>query len=62
MTECWHGNPSARLTALRVKKTMCRLDADLSGHTVTSAVAAVAALKGKYSFLSIIFLRSEASL
>jgi len=46
MTECWHGNPSARLTALRVKKTMCRLDADLSGHTVTSAVAAVAALKG----------------
>ena len=50
MTECWHGNPSARLTALRVKKTMCRLDADLSGHTVTSAVAAVAALKGRYSF------------
>ena len=48
MTECWAMNPSARLTALRVKKTMCRLDADISGPVATSAHAAAAALKGKY--------------
>lgn len=25
MRECWHGNPNARLPALRVKKTLARL-------------------------------------
>lgn len=28
MQECWHPNPSVRLTALRVKKTLARFDAD----------------------------------
>lgn len=28
MQECWHPNPNVRLTALRVKKTLGRLDAD----------------------------------
>nr|CAD7450766.1 unnamed protein product [Timema bartmani]CAD7464432.1 unnamed protein product [Timema tahoe] len=28
MQECWHPNPVVRLTALRVKKTLCKLDAD----------------------------------
>ena len=46
MTECWAMNPSARLTALRVEKTMCRLDADISVSVATSAHAAAAALKG----------------
>ncbi|KAI5711635.1 hypothetical protein M8J75_001959 [Diaphorina citri] len=26
MQECWHENPGVRLTALRVKKSLCRLD------------------------------------
>eukprot|EP00088_Acartia_fossae_P031264 TRINITY_DN3217_c0_g1_i3.p1 TRINITY_DN3217_c0_g1~~TRINITY_DN3217_c0_g1_i3.p1 ORF type:complete len:599 (+),score=81.16 TRINITY_DN3217_c0_g1_i3:105-1799(+) len=49
MTECWHSNPAARLTALRVKKTISRLDADLSEDSVSpnnSAIAAAAALRG----------------
>lgn len=25
MRECWHGNPNARLPALRVKKTLAKL-------------------------------------
>lgn len=29
MQECWHPNPSARLTALRVKKTLTKLDSDV---------------------------------
>ncbi|RZC35807.1 Pkinase, Activin recp and/or TGF beta GS domain containing protein [Asbolus verrucosus] len=28
MQECWHANPSVRLTALRVKKTLSKLDTD----------------------------------
>ncbi|XP_046990515.1 bone morphogenetic protein receptor type-1B [Schistocerca americana] len=28
MQECWHPNPAVRLTALRVKKTLCKLHAD----------------------------------
>ncbi|KAJ4438637.1 hypothetical protein ANN_14584, partial [Periplaneta americana] len=28
MQECWHPNPAVRLTALRVKKTLCKLDTD----------------------------------
>ncbi|XP_063903991.1 bone morphogenetic protein receptor type-1B isoform X2 [Zophobas morio] len=28
MQECWHSNPSVRLTALRVKKTLSKLDTD----------------------------------
>lgn len=30
MQECWHVNPAVRLTALRVKKTLCKLEADSS--------------------------------
>ena len=30
MSECWHQNPNARLTALRVKKSLSRLDSDIS--------------------------------
>lgn len=30
MQECWHSNPAVRLTALRVKKTLARLDTDTS--------------------------------
>lgn len=30
MQECWHPNPAVRLTALRVKKTLCKLEADTS--------------------------------
>lgn len=30
MQECWHANPAVRLTALRVKKTLCKLDTDTS--------------------------------
>lgn len=30
MQECWHSNPAVRLTALRVKKTLCKLEADTS--------------------------------
>lgn len=30
MQECWHANPSVRLTALRVKKTLSKLDTDCS--------------------------------
>ncbi|KAJ8941589.1 hypothetical protein NQ314_010370 [Rhamnusium bicolor] len=30
MQECWHSNPSVRLTALRVKKTLSKLDTDTS--------------------------------
>lgn len=28
MQECWHSNPAVRLTALRVKKTLSKLDTD----------------------------------
>ncbi|GLH09114.1 Receptor protein serine/threonine kinase [Gryllus bimaculatus] len=28
MQECWHPHPAVRLTALRVKKSLCKLDAD----------------------------------
>ena len=28
MKECWYENPGARLTALRVKKTLAALDAN----------------------------------
>lgn len=30
MQECWHSNPAVRLTALRVKKTLSKLDTDAS--------------------------------
>lgn len=30
MQECWHTNPAVRLTALRVKKTLSKLDSDTS--------------------------------
>lgn len=30
MQECWHANPAVRLTALRVKKSLCKLDTDSS--------------------------------
>lgn len=30
MQECWHSNPSVRLTALRVKKTLSKLETDSS--------------------------------
>ncbi|KAL1121985.1 hypothetical protein AAG570_003393 [Ranatra chinensis] len=30
MQECWHENPAVRLTSLRVKKTLCKLNPDLS--------------------------------
>ncbi|BES94511.1 Glutamine Synthetase [Nesidiocoris tenuis] len=30
MQECWHPNPAVRLTSLRVKKTLCKLDPDPS--------------------------------
>lgn len=30
MQECWHSNPAVRLTALRVKKTLSKLEADPS--------------------------------
>jgi bone morphogenetic protein receptor type-1B len=30
MIECWHQNPNARLTALRVKKSLCKLDMEIS--------------------------------
>nr|UYR58228.1 thick veins 1 [Henosepilachna vigintioctopunctata] len=30
MQECWHANPAVRLTALRVKKTLYKLDTDTS--------------------------------
>lgn len=30
MQECWHPNPAVRLTALRVKKTLYKLDPDPS--------------------------------
>lgn len=30
MQECWHSNPCVRLTALRVKKTLSKLDTDTS--------------------------------
>lgn len=30
MQECWHHNPAVRLTALRVKKTLSKLDTDTS--------------------------------
>ncbi|XP_045476224.1 bone morphogenetic protein receptor type-1B-like isoform X2 [Harmonia axyridis] len=30
MQECWHANPAVRLTAMRVKKTLCKLDTDTS--------------------------------
>ncbi|CAH0564039.1 unnamed protein product [Brassicogethes aeneus] len=30
MQECWHGTPAVRLTALRVKKTLAKLDTDAS--------------------------------
>ncbi|KAG5876131.1 hypothetical protein JTB14_007538 [Gonioctena quinquepunctata] len=30
MHECWHPNPAVRLTALRVKKTLSKLDTDTS--------------------------------
>ncbi|XP_050297891.1 bone morphogenetic protein receptor type-1B isoform X2 [Anthonomus grandis grandis] len=30
MQECWHGNPDVRLTSLRVKKTLTKLDPDVS--------------------------------
>nr|WAH70829.1 thickveins [Colaphellus bowringi] len=30
MQECWHSNPAVRLTALRVKKTLSKLDTDTS--------------------------------
>lgn len=30
MQECWHPNPAVRLTALRVKKTLTKLDTDCS--------------------------------
>lgn len=30
MQECWHFNPAVRLTSLRVKKTLCKLEADTS--------------------------------
>ena len=32
MGECWHHTPSARLTALRVKKSLSRLDCDINQH------------------------------
>lgn len=34
MQECWHKNPSCRLTALRVKKTLNKLDTDLKTSLV----------------------------
>jgi len=30
MAECWHHNPAVRLTALRVKKSLCKLEPDLA--------------------------------
>ncbi|KAK4873762.1 hypothetical protein RN001_013122 [Aquatica leii] len=30
MQECWHSNPAVRLTALRVKKTLSKLDTDIT--------------------------------
>lgn len=30
MQECWHANPSVRLTALRIKKTLGKLRTDES--------------------------------
>jgi len=32
MVECWHHNPAVRLTALRVKKSLSRLERDLMGQ------------------------------
>lgn len=34
MQECWHANPSVRLTALRVKKTLGRLQTDYTDCTI----------------------------
>jgi bone morphogenetic protein receptor type-1B len=34
MQECWHPNPAVRLTALRVKKSLNKLDADVKINLV----------------------------
>lgn len=48
MTECWHGTAAARLTALRVKKTLSKLDADIIGATTTSG-SSLSQIKGAFS-------------
>jgi hypothetical protein len=30
MQECWHQNPTVRLTALRVKKSLSRLECEMA--------------------------------
>jgi len=37
MAECWHGNPQVRLTALRVKKSLSKLELDLNTAAQTDA-------------------------
>ena len=34
MSECWHHTPAARLTALRVKKTLAKMLKDLEGGSI----------------------------
>jgi bone morphogenetic protein receptor type-1B len=34
MQECWHANPNCRLTALRVKKSLNKLDKDVKINLV----------------------------
>lgn len=34
MQECWHPNPAVRLTSLRVKKTLCKLECDNNDRIV----------------------------
>ncbi|XP_055684863.1 bone morphogenetic protein receptor type-1B isoform X1 [Lutzomyia longipalpis] len=36
MQECWHPNPAVRLTALRVKKTLCKLEEDFTENNKKS--------------------------
>jgi len=35
MAECWHHNPTVRLTALRVKKSLSKLDCDITNQSPT---------------------------
>ena len=34
MSECWHQNPTVRLTALRVKKSLSKLECELN-HSIS---------------------------
>nr|CAD7403574.1 unnamed protein product [Timema cristinae] len=63
MQECWHPNPVVRLTALRVKKTLCKLDADNTvkifiwfTYAADAAIPATVDAGGLLAFLSIFSL------